>query len=617
LQNLVRSIELRATVKWFLLSTLIGVVTGLGAITFQFTTYFVTHYALENIAGYVPLETAGEHNIFDSTPSAFRPGLIILVMIVGGCVSGFLTYTFAPEAEGHGTDAAIDAYHNRRGYIRPRVPIIKTLASAVTLGTGGSGGREGPIAQIGAGFGSYLATRLKLPVRDRRILLAAGMGAGIGAIFRAPLAGALFAGEILYSSADLESDVLVPAAMSSIIGYSVYQMCLPLEYRFVPIFGNKLDYAIQTPLELIPLGILAVILCFAAVLFIKLFYGTHRMFARLSIPRMFRPALGAGIAGAAALAIFYLMGQDKRALGTLSMGHGVLQLAIEGPGSLGWALLLAIGLGKIFTTSFTIGSGGSGGVFGPSLLIGGGVGAAVGQLFHSLWPAAVPNPQIYGIVGMAGFFAGSAHAPISTIIMVSEMTGDYKLLLPSLWVSTLCFLLCRPWKLYHMQVATRVDSPVHRGDFIVDILEGLHVSDVPANTRPLVRVPEETPLVRILHILTETRQQYFPVTDPQDRMVGIFSADDVRAHWFDESLRDLVVARDVMTAKVVTVTPDDDLNAVLMRFTQINVDELPIVEPQSPEKLLGMLRRKDTIAVYNRRLAELKQSPDDEPSPAA
>ena len=478
------------------------------------------HYALGDVAGYVPAETAGERSLFTGTTSPFRPWLIVGVMIAGGAASGFLVYTFAPEAEGHGTDAAIDAYHNKRGYIRPQVPIIKTLASAITLGTGGSGGREGPIAQIGAGFGSFLATRLKLPARDRRIMLAAGMGAGIGAIFRAPLAGALFAAEILYSTADLESDVLLPSAIASIIAYSVYELCLPIQYRFVAVFGDKLNYTISSPLELLPLGLLAIILTIGAIGFVETFYGTHRLFARLPISRYLRPAIGAGLAGIVGLCLFVAMGSDPRALSVLSTGHGALQQAIENSAKLGVPLLLAIGLGKLVTTSLTIGSGGSGGVFGPSVLIGGCLGAAVGQIFHGIWPSLVPNPQVYGIVGMAGFFAGSAHAPISTIIMVSEMTGDYQLLLPTMWVSTLCFLFCRRWKLYQKQVPTRLDSPAHRGDFIVDVLEGLRVRDVPPNERPLMRIPEAMPLQQILQTVADTRQQYFPVVDeagPHDR----------------------------------------------------------------------------------------------------
>lgn len=199
---------------------------------------------------------------------------------------------------------------------------------------------------------------------------------------------------------------------------------------------------------------------------------------------------------------------------------------------------------------------------------------------------------------MAGFFAAAGHAPISTIIMVSEMTGDYQLLLPTMWVSTLCFLLCRRWKLYQMQVPSRLDSPAHRGDFLVDVLEGIFVRDVPSNDRPLVRVPEAMQLKRIVQMLAESRQRYFPVVDDTDHMVGIYN----------DAIWELAVARDVMTSKLVTVTPDNDLNTALRRFTELNLDELPIVDPQDGSRLLGMLRRKDTIALYNGRLAELKQA---------
>jgi chloride channel protein, CIC family len=600
--------ELRSTGKWVLLSALIGIVAGLGAIAFQLAIQIVVHFALGEITGYVPLETAGEKSIFEPPNTEFRPLLIIVVMLAGGAASGFLVYTFAPEAEGHGTDAVIDSFHNKRGYIRPQVPLIKTLASALTLGTGGSGGREGPIAQIGAGFGSFLATRLKLPARDRRIMLAAGMGAGIGAIFRAPLAGALFAAEILYSTADLEAEVLLPSAVASIIAYSVYELCLPMGFRFVPVFGDKLNYAIGSPFELIPLALLAVILTFAAILFIQAFYGTQGMFKQLSISHYLRPVIGAGLAGIVGLGLFYAFGRDARVLSVLSTGHGALQLAIERSTTLGAPLLLAIGFGKLVTTSLTIGSGGSGGVFGPSVLIGGCLGAAIGEMLHKFWPAMVPNAQVYGIVGMAGFFAAAAHAPISTIIMVSEMTGDYQLLLPTMWVATLCFLLCRRFKLYQMQVPTRLDSPAHHGEFLIDVLEGILVRDVPVSNRPLLRVPEGTPLKRIMEMLTETRQHYFPVIDSEGRMLGIFSSDDVRAYLFNEAIWQLAVARDVMTSKLVTVTPEDDLNTALRRFTELNLDELPIVDPRDPSRLLGMLRRKDTIAIYNRQLVELNKT---------
>jgi CIC family chloride channel protein len=593
--------------KWFFLSIVIGIVAGLGAIVFQFLSQAVLWATLGCGAGYWPGETAGEFARFPKKENQFSPWILIGVLGAGGLASGLLVYGFAPEAEGHGTDAAIEAFHHKRGYIRWRVPIVKTLASAITIGTGGSGGREGPIAQIGAGFGSFLGTQLKLNARDRRIMLAAGMGAGVGAIFRAPLAGALFAGEILYRDADLESDVIIPAAISSIIAYSVYCLSLPAGKQFTPLFGEHLGYALDSPFELILYGLMSLVLVAVGIVYIKTFYGTHDLFKKLRVPRALRPAIGASAAGVLALVLLKLFHGDMRTMAVLSTGYGSLQEAVNVDGNVGIQLLLAIAIVKIATTSLTIGSGGSGGVFGPSMVIGGCLGGAIGRTFHTFWPEVVRQPQAYAIVGMAGFFAGCAHAPISTIIMVSEMTGDYKLLLPTMWVSTLCFLLCRRWTLYSKQLPSLLDSPAHAGDLLVDLLEGIRVSDVVRPLDGVTVIPEAMPLEKIIRVLTMTQQSYFPVIDSEGRMIGIFSANDLRAYLYKENVWQLAIARDIMIADVASVTPEDDLNTAMRQLTARNLDELPVIDPKEPGKLIGMLRHKDTIAVYNQRLMEHKQ----------
>ena len=221
------------------------------------------------------------------------------------------------------------------------------------------------------------------------------------------------------------------------------------------------------------------------------------------------------------------------------------------------------------------------------MVIGGCVGTAVGLFFHEHWPGVAPHPATFGIVGMAGFFAGCAHAPFSTIIMVSEMTGGYGLLLPTMWVSTLCFIMGRRWKLYSKQVPSRLESPAHRGDFLVDVLEGIRVGDVFDRSRVVKRVHESAALEEIVHLLAETQQHYFPVVDDDNNMVGNFSADDVRAYLYDETIWKLAVARDVMNSKVVSVTPEDDLNTAMRCFTAIAIDELPVVGRSRPAKTHG------------------------------
>lgn len=612
LRDLLYIFDLKSHGKWFVLSAAIGIVAGLGAIAFQLLTQVVAHYALAEMAGFHATEPHGEHAVFAHGEVPFSPWMLVGCCVAGGLASGVIVYSLAPEAEGHGTDAAIDSFHNRGGAVRRRVPFVKTIASALTIGTGGSGGREGPIAQIGSGFGSFLATRLRMSSRDRRIMLAAGMGAGVGAIFRAPLAGALFAAEILYSEADLEADVIVPATMSSIMAYMVYCLSLPPDIRFQPLFGNELHYGLSSPLEMLPYGALAIIMVLGAAIYVRTFYGLHHAFQRIPGPPHLRPAFGSLLTAMAGIGLWFAFGRNNHALAVLATGYGTLQDTLLNAEEIGVTLLLAIAGVKVLTTSFTIGSGGSGGVFGPSMVIGGCLGAAVGVAFHELWPEVVTCPEPFALVGMAGFFAGAANAPISTIIMVSEMTGDYSLLLPTTFCSTLCFVLCRRWKLYEKQVPSRLESPAHRGDFIVDLLEGIKVAEVFRDDLKLIHIREGLSLEDIVHRVAENHQHYYPVEDADGKMVGVFSADDVREYLYDESIWKLANARDVMISNYLYVTPQDDLNTAMVRFTELNIDELPVLEDAESRRLLGMLRRKETIGFYNRRLIEQKRQQDAE-----
>lgn len=601
--QLLRSVNLGTSGRWSLLAAGVGLIVGLACIVFDVLTQSVHHLSLWSLAGLPQAQAVGEQSLFGERTIEFQPWMIVVVMTAGGLVSGCLVYWFAPEAEGAGVDAAVDAFHNRKGVIRGRVPLVKTIASALTLGTGGSGGREGPIAQIGAGIGSYIAGGLGLSARDRRILLAVGMGAGVGSVFRAPLAGAIFAGEILYSEADMEADVIVPAAIASIIGYSVYMQSIPLEVRYQPIFGATAFQPLSSPLELVLYTLLAILVFVIAAAYVRFFHVTQAGFRRLRIVPHLRPALGALMAGLIGISLYQWFG-DRELLGVLGTGYGTAQRAMVGDRSLTISILGAVAAVKIVTTSLSIGSGGSGGVFGPSMVIGGCAGGAFGQAANLLFPDLVPHPEAYAVVGMAGFFSGVARAPISTIIMVRELTGDFGLLVPTMLVATLTFILSGRWRLYWKQVPTRMVSPAHRGDFLVDVLEGLRVEDVYQKGRHYMTIHEGTTLKEIVHRLAETTQHYFPVVDSDGRMIGIFSDDDVRSYLYDETLWRLANARDVMTSKIVKVKPEDDLNTALQRFTALNLDELPVVDQQDPSRLIGFLRRKETIAAYNRRIME-------------
>ena len=582
--------------RWIFNYVLIGIIAGCGAIVFYFLCHVGLHYFLDFLAGYRPPHPAGELPLFEPFPTPFRRWALFFVPALGGLISGWLVYLFAPEAEGHGTDAAIEAYHQKEGSIRSRVPIVKTVASFITLGSGGSGGREGPIAQIGAGFGSFLATRLGLSARERRIMLAAGMAAGVGSIFRAPLAGALFAAEILYQNAEFESEVLIPAGISSVVAYCVF--CLV--FGWGALFSTP-DFVFNDPRQLFPYLILTLILSGASFLYVRVFYGIHNGFKKLRLPKYLKPAIGGFLTGC----IGFFLPQ------TLAFGYGFIQNTLIS--RIPVTLLIAVGLGKILTTSLSIGSGGSGGVFGPAMVIGASLGAATGQVFHNLMPEVVNQPAAFAIVGMAGFFSAASNTPFSTIIMVSEMTGSYHLLLPSLLVCTLAFILSKKWTIYRKQVVSRVNSPAHAGEFMVDVLEGMTVSTLGDRIRQVVSVPESMRFKDFLLTFAREEQHYFPVIDSRNRLSGIFSINDVRHNLFDEGIDDLVVMKDIAQSEIIVTTFAEDLNTVLKKFTLRNIDMLPVVDENDPRTLVGMLSRRDVIQLYNHRISENRGEKDYRP----
>jgi len=575
--------------KWMSSYVLIGLIAGLGAIVFHYLCQIGSHVFLDYMAGYHPPHPAGEAPIFSLTTTPFSRWMLLFVPALGGLLSGWIVYTFAPEAGGHGTDAAIDAYHNKGGFIRGRIPLVKTIASALTISSGGSGGREGPIAQIGAGFGSFLATKLKLSERERRIMLAAGMGAGVGAIFRAPLAGALFAAEVLYSDPEFESEVIIPAGIASVVGYCLF--CLV--FGWGSLFETR-DFVFRNPLELGPYTVLAFVLVASGIVYIKSFYGIHNLFTSLKMPNYLKPALGGlctGIIG------FWLPE-------TLSFGYGFAQQALDN--QLTVPVLLGLAFGKILTTSFSIGSGGSGGVFGPSIVIGGALGGAVGKVFHEIMPGIVTQPGAFVVVGMAGFFAAVSNTPISTIIFVSEMTNSYHLLLPSLLVCSIAFIASRKWSIYEKQVKSKVDSNAHRGDFFIDVLAAMRVSELMADLRKVELIPENMTFRQFREVFRAGKQHYFPVVNNEKKLTGIFSINDIRAILFDQGIEDLVRMKDVATPGIIFTTPSEDLNEVLKKFTVRNLNRLPVVEDEDHSSFLGMLDRREVIRFYNQRVQETK-----------
>lgn len=582
-------IRIKRIGRWILIGVLIGVVSGFGAIAFNFLLRTGTQFFMRDLATLL-LPRELDQNSFFGIP--FSRWMILWIPGLGGFLAGVVVFLFAPEAEGHGTDAMIESFHRKKGIIRKRVPVVKTIASAITIGSGGSAGKEGPIAQIGSGFASLLASLLKMDQRDRRIMLLAGAAGGIGAIFKAPLGSALFATEVLYRRPEFEFEAIIPCILSSIVGYAVFTFYNGWETIFaIP------KFPFTPPSELFFYGVFGVFCAVIGFFYIEFFYGIRdRVFRRLALPRSFKPAIGGLMCGGLAFFLPQVLGG----------GYEWIQSAIDGKLTVEVMLLLVFA--KILATSFTISSGGSGGVFAPSLFIGSMLGGFYGHLCAKLFPHWVSHPNAFVLVGMGGFFAGVAKVPIASLIMVAEMTGGYSLIVPLMIVSSISYLLLGEVSLYEKQVSSRVDSPAHVGDFSVNILDHISVREALPLDRQVETIPEGMRFEEILKFIVNSNQSNFPVVDGVGRLKGILSLTDMRRVMLEKDIHQLLVAKDLATLDVLTVTLEDNLTTALKKMTQAEIRELPVVSKEDSRKVISMVSRKDIIRIYHEEIEKIKNN---------
>src|SRR5499427_11150082 len=458
-------VDLRIVGRTLIHAALVGVAAGLMGAAFFAVLEIVQRLVLEDLGGYHPLRAHGETFLPElANPRIFRPWLLVLMPAVGALASGIVSQ-LAPETRGGGGDAMINAFHQAGGVIRARVAWVKAVASTFTLGTGGSGGREGPTMQIGGALGSLVGRVLGVTTQERRILMVAGVAAGIAAVFRTPLGAALLAVEVLYRD-DFESDALIPAVLASVTAYSVV----------ISIFGESTLFAHPGRFPFVighlPLyGLLAVLVSVLAVVFLSSLRTVQRVTASLTIPRWARPGLGGLALGCFCVPIIWIVGktvaQPGQGLGLLGGGYGAVQVAISGVDWLpvGWAgvaLLAGLCLAKIIASSLTIGSGGSAGDFAPSLVIGGLFGGAFGRAAQLLMPHAQIEPGAFALVAMGTFYGGISHTPLSSLVLVCELAGSYDLLVPLMLAEGIAFVALRRRSLYRAQLPTQRDSPAHQ-----------------------------------------------------------------------------------------------------------------------------------------------------------
>lgn len=442
------------TGRALLLSALTGLATGLAASAFYWLLETVQHYFCEGLAHFTPVAAAGEPELYSALPNQMPVRwMLLLLPILGSAIAYLVVRFFSAPSPFHGTDAVINAYHRNEGKVPFSTIPVRTIASAFVIGTGGSAGCEGPITQIGSACGSSIARWLHLQAPERRILLAAGMAAGLGALFRAPLAGALFASEIFYSGLDLEYEVLMPSIVASTIAYSVFA-CF---FGWQPLFAMP-DYTFTSPAKFIPYLILALVMSVGAKFYILLFRQTEQSFRKWEAPAWLKPLIGAAATGVIGFFIPDVLGA----------GYGIMQQAVSvsSPmaalyGTQPVLMFFLLYIGKVVATTLTVGSGNSGGLFGPALVAGAALGAATGFGLDRLFPTLALNPGAFALVGAAGFLAATVRTPIAAIILVSEIAGTHTLLLPTMWVCCLTYWLGNGWTIYRSQVRDRDCSPAH------------------------------------------------------------------------------------------------------------------------------------------------------------
>lgn len=579
LKKLLKEIDIEQARRWTLFSIVIGLASGLCAAAFYYSLSATTHYILGELGGYYPPAPSGESLLFSSGHSSHISWLLLVVPTVGGLLAGLIVFTFAPEAEGHGTDEVIDAYNNKRGNIRRRVPLVKMAASLLTIGSGGSAGREGPIAQTGAGIGSTLASLLKLNDRDRRIMVICGTAAGIGSIFRAPFGGALFAIEVLYKH-DMETEGLVPAFISSTVAYSVFASFFGWGHIFI-----SPSFEFTSPGELVFYGILGILCAATAIVYVVIFFGLRtNVFRKLKIKPHFRPAIGGLLVGTMALVLPQ----------TLGVGYGWIQVALDGNVvRLSILLMIVLVPAKILATSFTVGSGGSGGVFAPSIFVGAMVGGAFGQTMVILFPHTLTQPAAFVLVGMGALLAGVAKVPITAIVMVSEMAGTYNLLVPLMVACVLAYTLTGKWTIYEKQANSRATSPAHRREMSVDILARIPVAE--AMTTDVVTVHPASSIQTIIDLIHKQSHTGFPVVE-NGKLVGMITFEDAEDVPLEK--RGHTPVRDVMSRKLIIARPDDTLENTLQKIVDRNVSRLPVVEKDDPTKLVGIISTYDIVKTH-------------------
>jgi len=597
--------------RWLVISTIIGLAVGY----FAYAFYLLLHYTEGFIAWLLGINNKPFGFLYDIALTAveheMRNPLVIALVVAGAAISSFLVYTYAPEAEGHGTDAAISAFHKRAAIIRLKVPLIKAAASAATLGFGGSGGVEGPSAQMGAGIASVLARKvLKLPFQARRIALVSGIAAALSVLFRAPIGTALFAVEVLYKR-DFEAQAFIPAVIASSIAYAA---TAPL-YHFKPLLPEIHENlaTLYSPRGLLALVIMGAFVAPFSLFYVRLFYKVRDTFDGLVKRGMSvyaKPILGGLVTGIIALWVPHVLGPGKGLVHNFLESTEVGKLGyFELFGLPLWLSLVIIGVLKIAATSFSIGSGGSGGVFAPSILAGALVGASYGYLIGS--KIAPISSTVYAYIGMAAFFGAAANVPFATSIMVAEMGRDYLLIVPSLIAAIVARELTGEYSIYESQLRGRLRTEIVGAEGLLHIIKtkgfkvGLfakHLVD-----RRVKPVNENSLLVDAIEDLTKHRVRAVPVVDKNGKIIAVIDESDLPSMLHILENHPEITVESVQLKSPPIVTRDTPIDQILEEMINYGTDYAVVTENG---KYVGIVNVEDIILalshIVHEQLASLK-----------
>jgi len=550
------------------LASLIGVLTGFGA--------YLLNLIVDGVHAFL-YTFIGSDLITGETGHYLR----MLFPAVGGLSVGLLTFYFSPEVKGHGIPGVMDSVANKGGYIRRRVAFLTSLTSGLTIGSGGSAGKEGPIVQIGSAIGSGIGQLFHVSQERLKILVGCGAAAGLAAVFNAPIAGVVFAIEIIL--ADFSLTVFTPIVIASVIATAISRYFIDSS-PFFAIPTYSLHSFAELPLYMV-MGLLGGML---AVFFIITLYKIEDIFEEnLKLPVYLKPAIGGLLTGVIAFWLPELYGFDDSATHTALMGSPEIMV------------LGILVLAKILATSFTLGSGGTGGLFTPSLFIGAMFGAFFGAIAGKLFPSITAPPGAYALVGMGVIVAGTIHAPLSALLMIFEVTADYKIILP-LMLGTVTSTLVARWlkkdSIYTMKIS--LFSNRISGGRNLDILQTHHIKNLVISDAPVVK--ENTGFDHILDALMSSFYNSFPVIDHSNKVIGIIAMRDLRPVLFERDLAPLLLATDVMSENVFVLQETDTMGEALDKMELNDSELLPVVDSKDHMQFKGIVTRESIVKQYRK-----------------